>query len=112
MNGKAIAAMERRSTDGGFKSNISLGGIGTPFKPPEEMAALAVRVTQALGLDVAGIDILFDRDGYRICEANSAPGFQGLERACGISVPDEIFSAMRSRLDSPRRRGVDLGDAA
>jgi gamma-F420-2:alpha-L-glutamate ligase len=98
VNGRAVAAMERRSTDGGFKSNISLGGVGTAFKPPREMAALAIRVTEALGLDVAGIDILFDRDGYRVCEANSAPGFQGLERACGISVPDEIFDAMRLRL--------------
>lgn len=101
VNGKAVAAMERRSTDGGFKSNISLGGVGTAFKPPAEMAALAVKVAEALGLDVAGIDILFDRDGYRICEANSSPGFQGLERACRISVPDEIFKAMRSKLGLP-----------
>jgi gamma-F420-2:alpha-L-glutamate ligase len=55
-----------------------------------------------LQLDVAGIDILFDDEGYRICEANSAPGFQGLERACAISVPDEILSAARERLGLPR----------
>jgi len=104
IDGKAVAAMERRSTDGGFKSNISLGGVGMAFKPPEDMAALAVRVAEALHLDVAGIDILFDRDGYRICEANSSPGFQGLERACNISVPDEIFSAMRAKLGLPMPR--------
>jgi gamma-F420-2:alpha-L-glutamate ligase len=107
INGRAVAAMERRSTDGSFKSNISLGGVGTSFEPPAEMAELAVRVTQVLGLDVAGVDILLDRDRYRICEANSSPGFQGLERACGISVPNEIFNAMRSRLGLPppqRRR--------
>jgi gamma-F420-2:alpha-L-glutamate ligase len=46
---------------------------------------------------VAGIDILFDGDGYRVCEANSAPGFQGLEKACGISVPEEIFKVMRKK---------------
>jgi gamma-F420-2:alpha-L-glutamate ligase len=93
--------MERRSTDGSFKSNISLGGVGTAFEPPAEMAELAVRVAQVLGLDVAGVDILLDRDGYRICEANSSPGFQGLEKACRISVPNEIFSAMRNRLGLP-----------
>jgi gamma-F420-2:alpha-L-glutamate ligase len=101
INGRAVAAMERRSTDGSFKSNISLGGVGTAFEPPTEMAELAVRVTQVLGLDVAGVDILLDRDGYRICEANSSPGFQGLEKACRISVPNEIFGAMRSRLGLP-----------
>jgi gamma-F420-2:alpha-L-glutamate ligase len=107
INGRAVAAMERRSTDGSFKSNISLGGVGTAFEPPPAMAELAVRVAKVLGLDVAGVDILLDREGYRICEANSSPGFQGLEKACGISVPDEIFNAMRSRLGLPpaqRRR--------
>jgi gamma-F420-2:alpha-L-glutamate ligase len=101
IDGRAVAAMERRSTDGSFKSNISLGGIGTAFEPPKEMAELAVRVAKVLGLDVAGVDILLDRDGYRICEANSSPGFKGLEKACGISVPNEIFNAMRSRLGLP-----------
>jgi gamma-F420-2:alpha-L-glutamate ligase len=99
--GQAVAAMERRSTDGSFKSNISLGGVGTAFQPPPDMADLAVRVANVLGLDVAGVDILLDENGYRICEANSSPGFQGLEKACRISVPDAIFAAMRQRLGIP-----------
>ena len=98
IDGKAVAAMERKSTDGSFKSNISLGGVGSSFTPPPEMAELAVRVTAALNLDVAGVDILFDSNGYRICEANSSPGFQGLEKACRLSVPDAIFDSMRRRL--------------
>ena len=55
------------------------------------MAELAVRAADALELEGVGIDILFDEEGYRICEANSAPGFQGLERACAIDVPGAIF---------------------
>jgi gamma-F420-2:alpha-L-glutamate ligase len=101
VDGKAIAAMERQSADGGFKSNISTGGRGTPFALPPAMAELAVRVASVLDLDVAGVDVLFDGDGYRICEANSSPGFQGLESACRISVPDEIFSAMARKFRLP-----------
>jgi gamma-F420-2:alpha-L-glutamate ligase len=101
VDGNVIAAMERRSADGGFKSNISTGGRGFPFSPPPDMARLAVRVADVLGLDVAGVDILFDTDGYRICEANSSPGFQGLEKACGVSVPDEIFAAMSRKFNFP-----------
>jgi gamma-F420-2:alpha-L-glutamate ligase len=97
INGKAITAMERRSVDGGFKSNISLGGHGAPFAMSDILARLAVRVAGALNLDVAGVDILFDRNGYRVCEANSAPGFQGLEKACGISVPEEIFKVVQKK---------------
>jgi gamma-F420-2:alpha-L-glutamate ligase len=102
INGRAVAAMQRQSTDGSFKSNISLGGVGTALQPPPEMANLAIRVAAVLGLDVAGVDILFDKDSYRICEANSSPGFQGLESACAISVPDEIFAAFRERLGLPQ----------
>ncbi|MGD0189994.1 MAG: RimK family alpha-L-glutamate ligase [Rhizomicrobium sp.] len=94
VGGKAVAAMERRSADGGFKSNISLGGHASPFGLTRPMEKLACEVARALDLDVAGVDILFDVDGYRVCEANSSPGFQGLERACGICVPSEIFNAM------------------
>jgi gamma-F420-2:alpha-L-glutamate ligase len=48
--------------------------VGTALDPPA-LVDLAVRAATVLQLDVAGIDILFDDDGYRICEANSAPGF-------------------------------------
>jgi gamma-F420-2:alpha-L-glutamate ligase len=97
VDGKVSAAMERRATDGGFKSNISLGGVGARIRPPPALAELALSATRALGLDVAGIDVLFDGDGYRICEANSSPGFSGLERACGVSVPDLVFDMVESR---------------
>jgi gamma-F420-2:alpha-L-glutamate ligase len=94
IDGTAVAAMERRSSDGSFKSNISLGGYASHFALTPPMAQLAVNVATALKLDVAGVDILFDTDGYRVCEANSSPGFQGLEKACNISVPAAIFDAM------------------
>jgi len=91
VGGRVVAAMERRSLTGGFKSNVSLGGVGVAYNPPPEMAELAVQAADILDLDVTGIDILFDEDGYRICEANSAPGFQGLERASGLDVPTAIL---------------------
>jgi len=106
IDGKAVAAMERRSTDGGFKSNISLGGAAMPFTPPPAMAELAVKVARELQLDVAGIDILFDKTSYRICEANSSPGFQGLERACDVDVPELVFVAMSRKFGLPLRHSA------
>jgi gamma-F420-2:alpha-L-glutamate ligase len=101
IGGKVAAAMERRSRNGGFKSNISLGGIGTCITPPSEMADLAIRAAQSLRLDIAGVDVLYDERGYRICEANSSPGFEGLEKACSISVPDKVFDFVATRLSPP-----------
>lgn len=103
---RVAAAMERRSPTSNFKSNISLGGVGQCIDPPPEMSKLAVDAAQALKLDIAGIDILFDEKGYRICEANSSPGFVGLEKACPVSVPDLVFDYVATRLkrDKPTRR--------
>ncbi|MBX3694033.1 MAG: RimK family alpha-L-glutamate ligase [Steroidobacteraceae bacterium] len=97
IGGRAVAAMERRSTDGSFKSNISLGGIGVCHEMPLPLRRLAERVARTLGLDVAGVDVLIDGERYLVCEANSAPGFQGLEQACGVDVPDLIFKEARQR---------------
>ena len=106
IDGKVTAAMERRATDGGFKSNISLGGVGVQIAPPGDMAKLAIDAASALKLDVAGIDVLFDAAGYRICEANSSPGFSGLEEACNVSVPDAVFDLVerKGQVSRPARR--------
>ncbi|MCG2842109.1 RimK family alpha-L-glutamate ligase [Sandaracinobacter sp. RS1-74] len=112
VGGRVVAAMERRSLRGGFKSNVSLGGVGLAFQPPPEMAELAVRAAETLQLDVAGIDILFDDDGYRICEANSAPGFQGLERACQVDVPAVVLDWIEASQERAMEKLADRqGDA-
>ncbi|MFT3724329.1 MAG: RimK family alpha-L-glutamate ligase [Hyphomonadaceae bacterium] len=98
---QVAAAMERRSVTGNFKSNISLGGVGECVQPPPEMAELAIEATKALRLEIAGIDVLYDDKGYRICEANSSPGFVGLEKACPVSVPDKVFDYVTARLKPP-----------
>lgn len=108
VDGVVVAAMERRATDGGFKSNISLGGAGSRFDPSPVLRDLAVGVARELRLDVAGVDILFDDGGYRICEANSSPGFRGLEQACAVNVPELVFETMLQRHKLPTRRGKSL----
>ena len=101
IGGVIAASMERRSLNGNFKSNISLGGSGECITAPPEMAKLAIDAAKVLKLDIAGIDVLYDERGYRICEANSSPGFVGLEQACPISVPDKVFDYVTARLRTP-----------
>lgn len=89
---KVVACMERKAADGNFKSNISLGGTGTPFPVSEEISTLALGVAKTLGLEMAGIDLLFNDGNYEVCEANSSPGFKGLETACNVNVAQEILN--------------------
>ena len=57
----------------------------------DEEALMAVKVVKELGLDFAGVDILFGKDGPILCEVNSNAQFKGLYNATGISIPDAIF---------------------
>ncbi len=93
--GKVQGCMERRST-GGFKSNVSLGGVGSEHPVTSEIEKLALAAASALELDVAGVDLLMDENGYKVCEVNSAPGFTGeggMEAACRLNVAKLIIEA-------------------
>lgn len=90
VGGEIVACMERRSeTD--FRSNLSLGGQGTPFEPTDEIRSLCRKACEALGLDYCGVDLLFGRDGMLVCEVNSNAFFGGIERATGLNIA-KIYS--------------------
>jgi gamma-F420-2:alpha-L-glutamate ligase len=97
IGGRVVGAMLRRSTDGSFKANISRGGEGVAYDVDDEMEMLAIQVAKVLDLDIAGVDLLFGTDGYKICEANSSPGFKGFESALGINIPEKVFNYAKLR---------------
>ena len=97
IGGRVVGAMQRTSTDGSFKANISRGGQGKAYDVDDEMEMLAIQVAKVLDLDIAGVDLLFHTDGYRICEANSSPGFEGFEKALDINVPQKVFDYVKLR---------------
>lgn len=98
INGKPIGAMLRKSMDGSFKANISRGGLGQAFPMNDEIEYLAAETCKVMGLDIGGIDLLFDGEGYMICEANSSPGFEGFEKACGMNIAREIVKYASFRM--------------
>ncbi|AMO43145.1 hypothetical protein R1080702_136 [Cyanophage S-RIM32] len=97
IGGRVIGAMQRTSTDGSFKANISRGGKGESYDIDDELEMLSIQVAKVLDLDIAGVDLLFHSDGYKVCEANSSPGFKGFEQALGINIPEKIFNYARLR---------------
>lgn len=100
IDGKAVATMMRSATDGSFKANITRGGKAEKYQINPEIEKIALDSAELLGLDIAGIDVLFDQHGYKICEANSAPDFKGLESCHDVNIADEIFSAIRRKIEA------------
>lgn len=87
---RVVSAMERRSSDGDFRSNVTLGGETLPYTPTEKEIALAEEASKALGLDFGGIDILFGKNGPLLCEVNSNTHFKSTYDCTGINLADLI----------------------
>ena len=77
IGGRAVACMERKSLDGNCKANLSQGGIARKVELTPEIVWLATETARILELEIAGIDLLFDGEHFK--QANSAPGFKGIE---------------------------------
>jgi gamma-F420-2:alpha-L-glutamate ligase len=104
VDGELVASMERRAKEGDFKANYSSGGSVHEFKADKQAIDLAVATAKALDIQIGGIDLLFLKDGgYTICEANTFPGFKGLEKASGVNVPEKIFKSMERNLALHRK---------
>ena len=78
---RVVAAMRRQARTGEFRSNIHRGGKARSVVLPREYAEAAVKAARVIGLEVAGVDMLESRNGPKIMEVNSSPGFEALERA-------------------------------
>ncbi len=83
--------MLRQSTDGDFRSNLTLGGSMAPYSPTRAESELAIRATQLLGLDFAGVDVLFGKDGPLLCEVNSNAHFKTTLQCTGFNMATEIM---------------------
>jgi len=57
-----------------------------------------LEISRILALDIAGVDLLFDEKGFKICEVNSSPGFEGMESCYDVNVADEMYQFIKIRL--------------
>jgi len=108
VDGEVVASMERRATDGGFKANYTQGAEVVEFVPDDDAREMAIKTAEILNLQVAGIDLLYDEGGYTICEANSFPGFKGLESCCDVNIPKKIFEAMELRVKKGNKQDLKI----
>jgi ribosomal protein S6--L-glutamate ligase len=86
VGGRVLCAMRRVAQDGEFRANIHRGAVGFLTRLTDDEERIAVEATEALGLGIAGVDMIQTIDGIMVIEVNSSPGFEGLERATGMDV--------------------------
>ncbi len=85
VGGKAVASMKRQNAVD-FRSNLERGGVGEKAVLDADAVRLCEGVASEIGLDYCGVDLLFGREGYLVCEVNSNAFFGGIERVTGVNV--------------------------
>ncbi len=98
IGGRVVGAIKRQGVDGDFRSNIHRGGnaVAVQLTAHEEQTAIAA--ARALGLKVAGVDMLQSDRGPLVLEVNSSPGLEGIEHATGTDVASEIIIYIEDKI--------------
>lgn len=95
---QVVASMMRTAKAGEFRSNLHRGGTAKIIEITEEEKKAALDATKALGLNLAGVDMLRSSRGPLIMEVNSSPGLNGIETATGKDVAGMIIEYLE-RMD-------------
>ena len=101
---QVVASMQRQSLDDDFRSNLHKGGLGTPIKLTDVEKKLAVKAARAMGLHVAGVDLMRSSRGPLVLEVNASPGF-GIEKVTNRNVAGKIIDYIEH--NAPRRNSKD-----
>ena len=100
---QVVAAMRRQAPKGEFRSNLHRGGTAHAVRASAAEQATAVRAAAALGLGVAGVDLIRSRRGPLVLEVNSSPGLEGIESATGVDIACRIIDYVVAGCPAPAK---------
>ncbi len=99
IDGKVVGAMQRKAADADeFRANVHLGGQVSMVKLTPDEKKTAIAAAKAMGLQVAGVDILRSSTGPKVLEVNSSPGLEGIEAATGKDMAALMIEAIERRV--------------
>ena len=91
LGGKVIAAIQRSAAGDEFRSNLHRGGSAATVTLDACEREVAIKAARAVGLQIAGVDMLRTKRGPMVLEVNSSPGLEGVEAASGVDIAERII---------------------
>ncbi len=101
-----VAAMKRKAASDDIRSNIHMGGLGEKVTLDEKTSAICVKTAKVLMADICAVDLLMGPHGALVIEANISPGLQGITKATGINVAQEIAKFLYDKAVEFRKRSM------
>ncbi len=97
VDGEFIACYGRKAPENDWKTNVTSGGSVILREPNEEVIELAKKAAKITGLEIAGVDIIYDLDKerYIVLEVNGIPAFATPEQEkMGLNFNDKKIDAI------------------
>ncbi|WKZ24347.1 MAG: RimK family alpha-L-glutamate ligase [Candidatus Dojkabacteria bacterium] len=92
-----LGAMRREPQAGQWKGNVAQGADAYPIEIDNSIQQLALGVVKAQDAEIRGVDIMLPKSGPVLIETNSAPQFQGFEKATGVNVGQKIVEYIEKK---------------
>jgi ribosomal protein S6--L-glutamate ligase len=99
VDGMVVGAMKRQGKEGEFRSNLHRGGTASLIELSTKEELTAIKAAKAMGLGVAGVDMLQSADGPMVLEVNSSPGLEGIEKATQKDIAKEIVKYIERNVE-------------
>jgi len=102
VDGKFVSCYGRRAQSGGWKTNIGSGGSIFCREPNDEVVNIALKAVKITGLEIAGVDIIYDREKeeYIVLEVNGIPAFATPEQEeIGIDFNNKKIDMIVNMID-------------
>lgn len=98
--GNEIVTAMKRVNKNDFRANITNGGSMEKYQPTKEQCEMALKVCEKLGLDFAGVDIMFGKNGEPVlCEVNSNAHFKNIYDCTGVNVAEKIIDYILKKIN-------------
>jgi ribosomal protein S6--L-glutamate ligase len=101
VGGKVVGSMKRTGAHGDFRSNLHMGGSAKNIQLTKVEKSTAIEAAKALGLTVAGVDMLQSNRGPLVMEVNSSPGLEGIETSTKIDIAGKIIDFIVDQFGKP-----------
>lgn len=88
---KVVAAVKRQAREGEFRANVHQGGTAYKVKLTPQERTIAIQAAKAMGLKVAGVDLIRSNHGPLVLEINSSPGLEGVEKTTHVNIAGKII---------------------
>jgi ribosomal protein S6--L-glutamate ligase len=107
VDGEFVSCYGRRAGGSDWRTNVTSGGSVFLREPNDEVVDIAKKACKATGVDIGGVDIIYDRtkEEYVVLEVNGIPAFATPEQEkMGLDFNDKKIDLIVDMIDRKTKK--------